>query len=89
MRSPVQLLQAKLLQRLGSTYEPAAAIFGPCFDAESEQIEHDDEHEHDSLTSGSSLNDGSDPAQIVTQNFRARGFIVQFMAETRIDLEGF
>ena len=34
----------------------SAGIFGLCFDAESQQIEHDDEHEHDSLTSESGFN---------------------------------
>jgi hypothetical protein len=35
----------------------SAGRFGPCFDAGSQQIEHehDDEHEHDSLTSESGL----------------------------------
>jgi len=33
----------------------SAGIFGLCFDAESQQVEHDDEHEHDSLTSESVL----------------------------------
>ena len=34
----------------------SAGRFGPCFDAGSQQIEHDDEHEHDSLTSESGIN---------------------------------
>jgi hypothetical protein len=38
----------------------SAGRFGPCFDAGSQQIEHehDDEHEHDSLTSESGLKEG-------------------------------
>jgi hypothetical protein len=38
----------------------SAGRFGLCFDAGSQQIEHehDDEHEHDSLTSESGLNQG-------------------------------
>jgi hypothetical protein len=38
----------------------SAGRFGPCFDAGSQQIEHehDDEHEHDSLTSESGLKQG-------------------------------
>ena len=34
-------LSVTLMQRNG------ARRFGPCFDAQSQQIEHDDEHEHD------------------------------------------
>ena len=36
----------------------SAGRFGPCFDAQSQRIEHehDDEHEHDSLTSESGIN---------------------------------
>jgi hypothetical protein len=39
----------------------SAGRFGPCFDAGSQQIEHehDDEHEHDSLTSESGLSSNS------------------------------
>jgi hypothetical protein len=45
-------LTVTLIERSG------AGRFGPCFDAGSQQIEHehDDEHKHDSLTSESGLN---------------------------------
>jgi hypothetical protein len=47
----------------------SAVRFGPCFDAGSQQIEHEHDDEHDSLTSESGFNDRSDAATDFARQF--------------------